>query len=353
MEKHELLKLAYDNYPKGIRFVPFIDGGTYTSSGKFELNPEDYDSITDAENGHYVYEYGRWAKILEKPVLDFTFDCAASQSILTGMCAIQVNNEREFKLLMEHYESKGWRWCTGRIPTYYKISQLDDFGGFPNLISFKDKFNHDAQGYELIAFADFAKEVGITPPVFVMTSEDGVPLYTVDQYYNVVKLKDWAYKGKFTVNSRMSPLTRGEEYKAFSTPEAAEEWIAKANRKPLITSVDGVELFKGDFFWVVVRENLKLDWHGQSEKTDGDKHKFKLSEYKLSNEKYAIFSTRKAAEDFIVKNKKILICGSSREQLYVTKKGMEIVYDGVTIFFQGKWLLRAEEKFKSLQDDQA
>jgi hypothetical protein len=164
-------------------------------------------------------------------------------SILNGKCAIQVNNEREFKLLMENYESKGWKWEGGEIPTEWM--HVDRF---PVNVDYADGFTrtsniayHSTTGYIIIPFADFAdfaNEVGITVPVFVMKSEDGVDLYDGDDFYYAYR--DEAEQWRYQQPSRkiLPQEASAKHLKMFSTKEAAEMWIAEQN-KPKEILVDG------------------------------------------------------------------------------------------------------------------
>jgi len=80
-------------------------------------------------------------------------------SILDGKFAIQVNNEREFKLLMEHYKSKGF-------VSEDNESLINCFNAYPypTIIKYSCTPTHgkvEIDGHKTIQFEDFAKEVGI------------------------------------------------------------------------------------------------------------------------------------------------------------------------------------------------
>lgn len=228
MKKHEALKYAYDNYPKGTLIKWSDIQGTVDGVYNFDGDGR----IVDSTN-FVVHNTLKFAKIIkEKPT-----------SILDGKVAIQVNNEREFKLLMEHYESKGWKWCDGDdVLTYanYAITTIV----YPALIEYNDSFgfNTNKDNYDkIIPFADFAKEVGIEVPEFIMNSEDGVDLYEGDLFWTVSNdawenetgtLK-WEIKNsngahKICIDSAV--FKHKERNKAFSTKEAAETWIEEQNK---------------------------------------------------------------------------------------------------------------------------
>lgn len=224
MKKHKLLEKAMKDYPKGViaRFksVPKVD---HLSDGIFQildLNNDGMNHVMCSKglNCFYSDNIKEWAIPVKQP-------------ILSGKCAIQVNNEREFKLLMEHYENKGWL-SMGQC----KPSQV---GYIKSPWAYNDKFGHalneywDLKNISVVSFIDFAKEIGIEVPVFVMKSEDSVDLYVGDEYYFVHKYdkKNWQLGDSFskiTMNSA-SFLSPGNS-KAFSTKQAAEKWCYYHNK---------------------------------------------------------------------------------------------------------------------------
>jgi len=74
MKKHELLKYAYDNYPKGTKFKQMASAKTIESTGEFNLLINTtYFYICDANNSNFVYsssDNGKWAEIVtdKKPL---------------------------------------------------------------------------------------------------------------------------------------------------------------------------------------------------------------------------------------------------------------------------------------------
>lgn len=159
-------------------------------------------------------------------------------SLLDGKCAIEVSNEREFKLLMEYYESKGWK--SARVASVTEIVRLNIKDPF-FIWSYHDDFYalqtiHSKQGYKIIAFTDFAKELDIEVPVFILKSEDGFDLYEGDGYHLVsINFLDskWEYKktvGNPTISEHNPAYYKPAHNKAFSTKEAAEKWVAENNK---------------------------------------------------------------------------------------------------------------------------
>lgn len=222
MKKHQLLEKAMRDYPAGTNYrCVLTPKEIHCSTGQFFL--DETGSVAERGSGRCIYSLTteRWAEPVKPSILD-------------GKVAIQVNNEREFKLLMQHYESKGWR-VFSRAPLE-EIIRLNTPN--PNLTwSFHDEFYalntlNKMDGYTIIPFADFAAEVGITVPKFIMKSEDGVDLYEGDDH-SVVTLclsGEWSYAGDQKLAKSQMVVLESNRAKAFSTREAAEKWIEEQNR---------------------------------------------------------------------------------------------------------------------------
>lgn len=238
LKKYQLLEKAMQDYPAGTvaQFNKAVRGKI--SDGTFKIIEDREDGVCVCNNNcdKYFYVRGEWAV----PV---------PASILTGKFAIAVNNEREFKLLMEHYESKRWVG-TGGAPAVLIYSILNN-SKFPKRISYHDSFDSYLDGdsdfereqYQAVTFADFAAELGIKVPVFVMKSEDGVDLYEGDRYAHAYRHKGddrWSLgvsQLKFTKDRQA--VCNPKEVKAFSTKEAAEKWIAEQNKpKEIVIDYD-------------------------------------------------------------------------------------------------------------------
>jgi len=156
-------------------------------------------------------------------------------SVLDGKVAIKVNNDREFKLLMEHYESKGWNASNGN--SVKNIEKLNIDSGLQNdLWKYGQGFhavNVNRSSWNIIPFEEFAKEVGITFPVFIMKSEDGVDLYQRDLFHEArLNSGSWVYLGgkNWYMDEQAMAYRDNINSKAFSTKEAAEKWIDEQNK---------------------------------------------------------------------------------------------------------------------------
>jgi hypothetical protein len=68
MKKHELLKFAYDNYPKGIEVHFHGKEATFELNGNYSFD-EEGDIIDSTKRGVYLADKDKWATIVnhEKP----------------------------------------------------------------------------------------------------------------------------------------------------------------------------------------------------------------------------------------------------------------------------------------------
>lgn len=143
----------------------------------------------------------------------------------------------------------------------------------------------DAGGNELLVFEKEKNKWAeiVSDKVFVMTSEDGVPLYEGDEFIHVSnRFEDkWALNDhmKFYASKTHVVTEQPETDKAFSTKEAALKWIDEQNKpkeiiidsvhgkftvtkhtvsfKSLITSGNEIEL-SGTFFDKIVEARKSL-----------------------------------------------------------------------------------------------
>ena len=145
-------------------------------------------------------------------------------SILSGKCAIQVNNEREREAVNRFTKSK-----YPILNSDYPIFMCVNSEGFYSTSESSIESDH-----VVISFADFAKELGIKVPVFVMKSEDGEDLFEGDIAHHVfMGLTHWQYNSTFSIQ-KASVVG-----KIFSTKAAAEAWIKEQNKpKEIVISYD-------------------------------------------------------------------------------------------------------------------
>lgn len=150
-------------------------------------------------------------------------------SVLSGKCAIQVNNEREFKLLMEHYESKGWTSFDGELPSSIPFDRIGSVRYCPDFGCASAKEYHKNTGHTIIPFSDFATEAGIKVPVFMMDDKNGIHLYIGDSsFVPQVNFKD-EYSGEI-IEFKIDKFSYKSDYARFSTRAAAEAWIREQNK---------------------------------------------------------------------------------------------------------------------------
>jgi len=171
-KKHELLKYAYDNYPKGTRFEQIGSKETIESSGSFYFGSyRNSLSIYDVVKSVIVFskQTEKWATIITRP----------------EKIAVKVANEREFNLLMKFYDSKGWKsrseikstdlnynYCKDLKPSI--LATISNGVMFPNYDGYKRDGNeeYNPDNYTIIDFTDFAKENGIDT-TYDVPLEDG------------------------------------------------------------------------------------------------------------------------------------------------------------------------------------
>ena len=222
MKKHQLLEKAMRDYPAGQTVQPPASEDKLEVTGTYFIDGGDVICLTgDTDTDFYVYLNGKWAEIVKPSILD-------------GKVAIQVNNEREFELLMKHYQSKGWKWKKNHNPFV-----AESLGLYPFFISYQDQFTGwkctiiGEYKYTIITFEEFAAEIGIEKPVFAMMSEDGVPIYYNDEFHYVWKWDGvWQILNTYSFNPEDVSLSSfNEKYnKAFHSIDAAEKWIEEQNK---------------------------------------------------------------------------------------------------------------------------
>jgi len=218
MKKHELLKYAYDNYPKGTKFKNLSTGKENISIGKFEVRTFGIVTSEEVDGGKTLlvrFSGLKWAEIVTEKI------------------AVRVDNEREFNHTIEYLKSKGWnlganngiKWSswTGKpllVEIYENAETVYE--------SFKDgsKLNN----HQIIPFTDFAKDKGIRVPI--ITTFDGVDLFNGDKLISVNI--DGLYIGNddFVIDEIDLFLPT---HKYFSTKQGALDWIEA--QKPKEVSV--------------------------------------------------------------------------------------------------------------------
>lgn len=231
-KKHELIKQAYDRYPKGTRFRIMGAIAECISEGSFSIDAFDSIYMND-RNGTYVYQSGQWAEIIPSE--------PEKKSILDGKVVIQVNDDREFKLLMKHYEEKGWKWISGHEPT-----KMNPHVPYPYQLLYGDNITWSGMytnEFKSISFSDFAAEVGIEVPKKLLTSVDGVDMYEGDEasFVGMELSGKWSWIADNTLSqSRVEAIKNAKATKVFSTKESALAWIEEQKKpKEVIVSANG------------------------------------------------------------------------------------------------------------------
>jgi len=136
-------------------------------------------------------------------------------------------------------------------------------------------------------------------PLF--TTEDGVDIFEGDLYHAVTKKNN-----KMLINlnaekeaSNFPPIWSMKDFICFSYRKKAQEYIDK--NKPLFTTEDGIQIFKGDECWAI--DKTDLDHLGKVDFRNNHPYDYAL-----------YFSNEKKAQKYIKENK----------PLFVTEDGVNI-----------------------------
>lgn len=154
-----------------------------------------------------------------------------------------------------------------------------------------------------------AKEyIAKNKPIF--TTADGVNIHVGD-YYNHVNLSNWEIHECGTLGACAASGKLSEnEFKYFSTLEAANQYVSECKPKPILTTEDGIEMFVGDsYYWVdPIEDEYSPIGNTLTVNTILDKSKTLKR-----------FSTRQLATDYVVTFR--------RKPLITTEDGVDI-YSG-------------------------
>ena len=123
----------------------------------------------------------------------------------------------------------------------------------------------------------------------VFTTHDGVPMYVGDSYcfinkYNMDEVYDHTVGRAWSVTN-----LKQDSHIRFSTRKAAQQFIDKNTKKPILRTEDGVDLFEGDKFWYVYIP----EWDVMSEILSEE------NEESIDKDIYVNFSTKQAAKDYV------------------------------------------------------
>lgn len=165
---------------------------------------------------------------------------ATTNAVPPQKTAVKVKNEKEYYSLMNYYENSGRKLLNGRKSTDFS------YEGFSIIyVDVKDLSflypQDDIEDYDIIPFPDFAKEHNIKLPL--IKSENGVWLYDGDNHYStcVNDCNVYPKYGVLTLNNNCVCVVEPEKYKAFSTREAAENWIEAHKPKEKKIKIGSVE----------------------------------------------------------------------------------------------------------------
>ncbi len=156
--------------------------------------------------------------------------------------------------------------------------------------------------YKIFSTEEAANEyVRKLNPEPLYTTYDGVKRFEYQREYWVIK-DTYIPSHDFTIceYNLIGSLSEPTTWKIFSTEEKALEYVESVKPKPLFTSEDGVEIFEGDSIFYV-------------ETDDAPENSYKVNTYKVqqagrftSDKTIYAFSTKEAAEDWILHNRPVI-----------------------------------------------
>lgn len=206
MKKHELLKKAYDEYPKGTIFKNMATQKQVESCGNFTFSKTTsaHIWIYDTMASDLVYNdmTGKWAEIVKPKI------------------AVLVTTEKEVNAICKF---KAWSYpVTAWLGKCDCVVYLD--GPFLEYNKLSEHNEQDLENYKLIPFDEFAEEHRIKLPL--ITSEDGFDLYIGSKYFTV-RIFDLKYSKDtpYLLSDEDEIIYHPDQYKAFSTKQAALSWI--------------------------------------------------------------------------------------------------------------------------------
>lgn len=181
--------------------------------------------------------------------------------------AVKVENDKEFKALMKYYDSLDYKLSEFKNPRW------NEWTGKPLCIQFCKKAetvyheffgSHDKfKYYQIIPFAEFAEEKGIKLPL--ITTLDGFDLFEGDEYWSANNLYGtWVLsndsksdKGPYKLCRNSSDITNSDDHKAFSTKQAALEWIEAHKPKEIVLEF-------GAYKFTIKKDSINIS-HGDSD----------------------------------------------------------------------------------------
>lgn len=258
MKKHELLKYAYDNYPKGTKFKNLAGGEECTSSGIFEFS--EYGILNSTGIKNYIYGYkekvtwgDKWAEIVKPKI------------------AVKVESDKEFKALERHLCVQHNDSVT--FPLYAYPDELHKYVGW-------DTDPDQVKNHKIIPFSEFAEQHAIKLPH--ITTHYGIDLYIGDYLACVWKRQgEWELTQEYpsihsnTVSEAGQSALEGER-KLFSTKQAALDWIdAQKPKRDFLTG--------GEVYFEITDECVWF--YGKTKKEPHPVHFITKSDLKIINEK--------------------------------------------------------------------
>lgn len=222
MKKFELIKHAYDNYPKGTKFIGATGHNpiAHESTGDLRFST-DFFGIINYPNGKGIIYDGtidKWAEIVNPKI------------------AVKVENEKESVALEKHFKEKGWRFGSRQFPLVKFYDETAN--GYSGIPIHKAIRNAEEAGYQIIPFGEFAEEKGIKLPL--ITTLDGHDLFDGDYYIVVSKNKEnWQiFTCSAIIKGYAKVISEPDNFKAFHDKQNALSWIEAQKPKTKIIDLN-------------------------------------------------------------------------------------------------------------------
>lgn len=221
MKKHEAIKKAYDDYPKGTKFLNYALSITVESSGSFE-----YDlGVFDAERRDYVYieKTDKWAEIIK------------DEPLKVENYHVVIRSARELELLINKTGKEFLANYEGMCRNYPESNGVFFINFYDGAINCSFNSQLSQCLYNIIDFDFWAAQNNVDVPRVILTSEDGVPLCVGDKYFAAYKssnsekwIKCEFQKDDVYVIFKDTACLDSERF--FSTRESCEKWIEEQNK---------------------------------------------------------------------------------------------------------------------------
>lgn len=273
---------------------PIEDGNI----GKFKIHGHQM----TFSNSNHMSNYFRPIRVINKlikkdyEILSFVHDGSLSISKGYIVCMKDGKLYSGTQLLTEdHYlDSKCWsvnsikRLSDGEVFTLGDMITTSNFTDPRKIVKIRDN-----DEYMIEQTGGISKLENIKKRCKLFTTEDKVDIFEEDKCWYVNSFRLDCSKPEVW-NGNVTNIERGRAY--FSTKNAAEAWIDKHKPKVILTSEDGVKMYKGDRYWWV---SDKLDFNNIKPYNIHNYESCRIPSKSAFQANTHVFSSEKAAQEYI------------------------------------------------------